>query len=128
MSIFNDNITNKVRGEELMKKAAKIVGKVVDRELCHYNFYYNHLKIEILHEFALNNMLFKSSVKTELQIYSKVTSVEVSLSEQVTKRGIPIYKVSIYTIDWIDDEHTGYCTPHLIDLYASVGGIVHGLV
>lgn len=126
MSIFGDNITNKFRGEELMEKAAKIIGKVVDRELCHYNSDSSHIKDEIIREFVLNNILFSRRIKKESQIYSKISHIIVSPSGHATKRGIPIYKVSVYTVDWTDNARTGYYSPLLIDLYASVGGIVYG--
>ena len=126
MSLFDDNITNKFLGQELMEKATYLVGKVVDRELCHYNSDFSHINCEIIHEFAIENILFNRHVKTKSQIYSKISQVVVSPSGHVTKRGIPIYKVSVYTIDWTDNTHTDYYFPLLIDLYASVGGIVHG--
>ncbi len=125
MSIFDDNITNKFRGEELMKRAAYLVGEVVDRELCHYNSDSSHINDEIIREFAINDILFNKHFKIKSQIYSKIHHVLVSPSGAITERGIPIYKVSVYTVDWIDDTRTNYYFPLLINLYASVGGVIH---
>ena len=122
MSIFNQNINDHPL-EKLLDEVEWIVGYTISRELCHYNAEPNHLRNMVWQELMDNELTYDLRYPKDSQIHSVISRVDVSRVGY--KRNLPVYSVSLYTVDWSSITNDVYF-PHFIDIYVSVGGVIHG--
>jgi len=120
MGLFDQNMHHPL--EKLLEEVEWIVGWTISRELCHYNADPAHLSRMVWQELTASELTYDSEHPKDSQIQSVISRVNVARVGY--KRGLPIYSVSLYTVDWSSYTNDIYF-PHFIDIYTSIGGIIH---